>query len=146
MPVWQWMAEAAAVLLALVLLLGVCLVVRRRLIARNGGTFELSFRARSAKAGRGWVLGIGRYSGEELQWFRIFSLAPGPRRRWNRKTMTFTGRRDPLGIEEMSLYADHVVVACATDEGTVEFAMSPASLTGFTAWLEAGPPGAEIRS
>lgn len=145
MPVWQWLAEAAAILLVLVLLLGVALVLRRRLISRHGGTFELSYRARSAKAGRGWVLGIGRYSGEELQWFRIFSLAPGPRQRWHRRTMTFTGRREPIGVEQMSLYADHVVVACATAHGPVEFAMSPASLTGFTAWLEAGPPGAEIR-
>lgn len=145
MPVWQWMAEAVIALLAVVLLAGAALVVRRRLISRNGGTFELSYRARSAKAGRGWVLGIGRYSGEDLEWFRIFSLAPGPRRRWNRKTMTFTGRRDPHGVEAMSLYTGHVVVSCATDHGPVELAMSPASLTGFQAWLEAGPPGAEIR-
>lgn len=145
MPVWQWIAEAAVVLLAVALLLGVCLVVRRRVISRHGGTFELSYRARSAKAGRGWVLGIGRYSGEELEWFRIFSLAPGPRKRWHRRAMDYTGRRDPVGTEEMSLYAGHVVVSCATDNGQVEFAMSPASLTGFTAWLEAGPPGAEIR-
>ncbi len=145
MPVWQWMAEAAVALLALILILGVALVVRRRVISRNGGTFELSYRARSAKAGRGWVLGIGRYHGEELQWFRIFSLATGPRLSWDRRTLTYTGRREPMLSEEMSLYADHVVVACNTDHGPVEFAMSPASLTGFTAWLESGPPGAEIR-
>lgn len=145
MPVWQWMAEAVAAVLALILLLGVALVVRRRVISRHGGTFELSYRARSARTGRGWVLGIGRYSGEELEWFRIFSLAPRPRRSWNRKTMEYAGRREPSSSEQNSLYSGHVVVTCTTPEGSVELAMSQPSLTGFQAWLEAGPPGAEIR-
>lgn len=145
MPVWQWMAEAVGAVLGIILALGIALVVRRRLISRHGGTFELSYRARSARTGRGWVLGIGRYSGEELEWFRIFSLSPRPRRSWNRKTMEYTGRRDPLGVEQVSLYTGHVVVTCATPQGSVELAMSQPSLTGFQAWLEAGPPGAEIR-
>lgn len=145
MPVWQWMAEAIGAVLVLILLCGAALVVRRRLLSRHGGTFELSYRARPARTGRGWVLGIGRYSGEELEWFRIFSLAPRPRRAWNRKTMFFVGRREPEGVEQMSLYTDHVVVTCATPDGPVELAMSLPSLTGFQAWLEAGPPGAEIR-
>lgn len=145
MPIWRWMAEAAIVLLTIVVLLACALVVRRRLISRHGGTFELSHRARPTRPGRGWVLGIGRYSGEELEWFRIFSLQPRPNRRWNRKTMSFSGRRDPDRAEQMALYAGHVVVSCTTERGMVELAMSSASLTGFQAWLEAGPPGAEIR-
>ncbi|HSE08478.1 MAG TPA: DUF2550 family protein, partial [Nocardioidaceae bacterium] len=32
-------------------------------------------RPRPVRQGRrGWVLGIGRYSGDALEWFRIFSL------------------------------------------------------------------------
>ena len=145
MPLWQWMAEATGAVLALILLLGVALVVRRRLVSRHGGTFELSYRARSARAGRGWVLGIGRYSGEVLEWFRIFSLSPRPRRTWARGDLTFAGRREPIGVEVMSLYTDHLVVTCTTPSGPVELAMSLPSLTGFQSWLEAGPPGAEIR-
>ena len=34
--------------------------------------------------GRGWLLGIGRYSGDQLEWFRIFSLSPRPKRSWPR--------------------------------------------------------------
>ena len=56
-----------------------CLVVRRRWISRPGGTFELSVRVRSGRAGRGWVLGVGRYTGDDLELFRIFSLAFRPR-------------------------------------------------------------------
>jgi hypothetical protein len=41
----------------------------------------------------------------------------------------------------MSLYPDHVVVLCNVGDSTLELAMSPSSLTGFQAWIEAGPPG-----
>lgn len=145
MALWQWGLESVLVVLVLLLALALALVLRRRWIARDGGTFELSFRMRSVSPGRGWVLGIGRYSGEELEWFRIFSLSPRPRRSWHRKTLEYVGSRDPEGIETMSLYPDHVVVSCRAPEGQVEFAMSRPSLTGFQAWAESGPPGAEIR-
>lgn len=144
MPVWQWVVEALLAVLVVVLLLAAGLVVRRRVLARHGGTFELSHRMRTSRPGRGWVLGIGRYSGDELQWFRIFSLSMRPRCRWHRRGMSYLGSREPAGIEEVSLYAGHVVVRCGTAGGEVELAMSRPSLTGFQSWLEAGPPGAEM--
>ena len=91
MPVWQWLLDAAGALLLLVLLYGVALIVRRRVLSRNGGTFEVSYRVRPERAGRGWLLGLGRYSGEELEWFRIFSLSPRPKRVWQRSTLAFVG-------------------------------------------------------
>ena len=141
MPLWQWLLDALGVLLVVVLLYGVALITRRRVISRHGGTFELSYRARSVRTGRGWVLGIGRYTGDQLEWFRIFSLAPRPTRVWARPELAYVGRRDPVGPEQMSLFAGHLVVTCSTPDGMVELAMSPASLTGFQAWLEASPPG-----
>ena len=87
------------------------------------------------------MLGVGRYSGESLEWFRIFSLSPRPRRTWRRTGLTYLGRRDPEGNEQMSLYADHVIVTCASDRGDIDLAMSPSSLVGFQSWLEAAPPG-----
>lgn len=142
MPWWQWLLDAVGVLLVLLLCYGVALIVRRRLISRHGGTFELSFRVRPDKVGRGWVLGVGRYAGERLEWFRIFSLAPRPRCSWGRKELEYVGRRAPVGGEQMSLYSDHLVVCCRTRSGeSVELAMSQASLMGLQAWLEARPPG-----
>lgn len=141
MPIWQWVLDIAGLLLLLVLIYGFGLIVRRRVLSRNGGTFELSFRARSERAGRGWLLGLGRYSGETLQWFRIFSLSPRPKRSWPRAELTYGGRRDPEGVEQMSLYPDHVVIWCTTPDGEVELAMGAASLMGFQSWLESGPPG-----
>lgn len=141
MPLWQWLLDAAGLLLVLVILYGIALIVRRRLLSRHGGTFELSYRIRTSHAGRGWLLGLGRYSGDDLEWFRIFSLSPRPKRAWQRDRVAFAGRREPSGVEQMSLYADHVVVECSTDDGPLELAMDPQSLTGFQSWLEAGPPG-----
>jgi hypothetical protein len=142
-PEWEWLADAFGGFVLLLVCYGLALVARRRLIARNGGTFELSYRARSTKAGRGWVLGIGRYSGDSLEWFRIFSLAVRPRRVWRRSELTYDGRLDPVGGESLSLFADHVIVCCSTPSGAVEIAMSPGSLTGFQSWLEAAPPGTD---
>ncbi len=141
MPLWQLLLDAAGAVLVLVLLYGLSLVVRRRLLSRHGGTFELSYRARSERAGRGWLLGLGRYSGDSLEWFRIFSLSPRPKRSWPRGTLGYAGRRDPEGSERMSLYPDHVVVQCEAADGLLELAMAPSSLTGFQSWLEAAPPG-----
>lgn len=144
MPLWQWLLDIAGGLLVLVLLYGLALVVRRRVIARSGGTFELSHRVRTSHPGRGWLLGVGRYSDERLEWFRIFSLSPRPKRTWVRDELTYLGRRDPEGPEQVSLFPDHVVISCRAADGDIELAMSPATLTGFQAWLEARPPGAEM--
>jgi hypothetical protein len=145
MPWWQWLADVAGVLLLLVLLYGIALVVRRRFISRHGGTFEFSVRVRSGRAGRGWVLGLGRYSGGDLEWFRIFSLLPRPRRVFRRSELEYVGRRDPGGVESYSLYSGHIIVSCRTPTGPLEVAMSPEALTGFLAWHEAAPPGQRSR-
>ena len=145
MAVWQWLLDSAGVLLLVVVGYGLLLVVRRRILARNGGTFELSHRARSAPTGRGWVLGLGRYDGERLEWFRIFSVAPRPKRVWHRAELAYESQRTPEGSEEFTLYGGHIVVAVRTTRGPVELAMSPSALTGLQAWLESAPPGAARR-
>jgi hypothetical protein len=142
MPVWEWLADAIGALLLLVLAYGLCLVVRRRWIARHGGTFEVSVRLRPSKGGHGWVLGVGRYSGDDLEWFRVFSLDPRPTLAVRRSQLTYMGRREPArGVEAYSLYSGHVVVTCGTGSGQLEMAMGRDALTGFLAWLEAAPPG-----
>lgn len=137
----SWLLDALVALLALVAGYAAALVVRRRVLARHGGTFELSHRVRPSESGRGWMIGVGRYAGDSLQWFRLFSLAPRPKRTWLRSDLEYAGRRRPGGVEQISLFADHVVVSCATATGEVELAMSELSLVGFQSWLEAMPPG-----
>ena len=144
MPLWLELLDAVGLLVLLVLLYGLLLVVRRRVLSRNGGTFELSHRMRPGQEpGRGWLLGLGRYSGEELQWFRIFTLAVRPKRSWDRSRLSYHGAREPEGAERTVLYPNHVVVDCQSPQGMLELAMSRESLTGFQAWLEARPPGTD---
>ena len=152
MPLWQWVVDSIGVLLLLVLLYGLGLVVRRRWITRDGGTFELSHRSLSGdvrrwrKGGRGWVLGLGRYSGGVLEFFRIFSLAPRPLRVLDRADLRYEGQRDPTGTEAHALYAGHVIVVCQDATGELELAMAPEAVTGFLSWLEASPPGRGMRA
>jgi hypothetical protein len=143
MPLWQWVLDAVGLLLLLALILGAALVVRRRMLSRHGGTFELSLRSRSAPTGSGWVLGLGRYSGDTLEWFRIFSLAPRPKRTWQRDRLTYDGQRVTEESEHRLLYPGHVIIACTTPKGPIELALSPGSLTGFQAWLESRSPGTD---
>lgn len=144
MPWWELVLDVLGALLALLLCYGIGLVVRRRVIARHGGTFELSYRARSGRTGRGWLLGVGRYTGERLEWFRFFSLSVRPKISWERADLSYEGRRDVVGAEQMALYPDHLVIVCRDREGEIELAMAGTSLTGFQAWLEAKPPGAQM--
>jgi hypothetical protein len=147
MKAWQWLLDSAGVVLLLVICYGLLLVVRRRLLARHGGTFELSVRltvrGREPEAGRGWILGLGRYRDGRLEWYRIFSPSPRPRRTWDRASLRITGQREPTGEEAFALYGGHRVVECRTPQGPVELAMSRSALTGFSSWLESGPPGTD---
>jgi hypothetical protein len=134
--------DAAGIFLALVVVVLAGFAFRRRFLQRRGGTFDCSVRLRDRVSGKGWVLGIARYSGDSVEWFRVFSFSPRPKRRFSRNDLVVRARREPLTTEAVGLYAGHVVVECVRSDGTVvELAMAEDALTGFLAWLEAAPPG-----
>jgi hypothetical protein len=145
-PWWQWLADMAGLCLLLLLLYAAALLVRRRVLTRAGGTFEVSLRTRADRPGRGWVLGLGRYAGDELEVFRLFSLRMRALRALERHRLEVVGQRDPEGMEVYSLYAGHRVVELRADGRPVFLAMAPGSVTGLMAWLEAAPPGRRPRA
>ncbi|MCF3961589.1 DUF2550 domain-containing protein [Streptomyces fuscigenes] len=122
--------------------------LRRRLIQRSGGTFDCSVRwdlpEQPDPSGKGWVYGVARYNGDRVNWFRVFSYAPRPRRSLERSAIEVVARRAPEGEEEMALLSDAVVLTCRHRDVRVELAMSDDALTGFLAWLEAAPPGQRV--
>ncbi|MFE3327506.1 DUF2550 domain-containing protein [Streptomyces sp. NPDC059176] len=122
--------------------------LRRRLIQRSGGTFDCSLRWNvpedSDHSGKGWVYGVARYSGDRVEWFRVFSYAPRPRRALERSAIEVLSRRTPEGEEELALLSDAVVLGCLHRGTRLELAMSEDALTGFLAWLEAAPPGQRV--
>lgn len=145
MPWWQWLLDSLGAVLLLVLLYGVALVARRRWISRAGGTFDLSLRTGDLRPGRGWVLGVGRYTEDTLEFFRIFSVLPRPRDLVVRSEVEYLGQRPAEPREVSVLYAGHVVVSCRRASGPLELAMAEGAVTGFLAWLEAAPPGQRPR-
>ena len=146
MPWWQWLVDVAGLCLLLLLLYAAALLVRRRLLTRSGGTFEVSLRARADRPGRGWVLGVGRYAGDDFEVFRLFSLRMRPLRSLPRSGLEVVGQRDAEGMEVYSLYAGHRVVELRSGGLPVHLAMAPEAVTGLLAWLEAAPPGRRPRA
>jgi len=122
--------------------------LRRRLIQRSGGTFDCSLRwdvpEKPDTNGKGWGYGVARYNGDRIEWYRVFSYAPRPRRVLERSAIEVAGRRAPDGEEELALLSDAVILACLHRGTRLELAMSDDALTGFLAWLEAAPPGQRV--
>lgn len=136
--------DAVGALVVLVLVALAALALRRRVITRRGGTFDCSLRLRPAGHGKGWVLGVGRYAGDAVEWYRVFSYATRPRRVFGRRDLHVVERRDPQGTEALALLSGAVVVRCRDGDGFVDLAMSRDALTGFMSWLESAPPGHRV--
>ncbi|MDB1087634.1 DUF2550 domain-containing protein [Streptomyces sp. ACA25] len=135
-------------LIALVLLGLLAFGVRRRLIQRFGGTFDCSARwvppAPGQSPGKGWVYGVARYSGDHVEWFRVFSYSIRPRQTLQRDGIEVRDRRQPNGDEELALLSGAFILTCRHGGQDLELAMSEDALTGFLAWLEAAPPGQRV--
>lgn len=138
MRIVEWIGIGVA-LLACVLAV---LFARREFIARRGGTIEVSFRLSTLVPGRGWSPGIARFTGDEMRWYRVFSLAFRPSRTLSRRGLVVDNRRVPDPAERLALPPDWIILRCAAgQEATVEIAMARTTLTGFMSWIEAAPPG-----
>ena len=122
------------------------LFVRKEILSRGHGTIEMNLRLNTFVPERGWSPGLGRFAGDELLWFRVFSPSPKPKRRFYRAGLVVESRRSPEGEEKLALADDWVILRCAPPrEEPVEIAFSESTLTGFLSWLEAAPPGAVRR-
>ena len=90
---------------------------RRRLLARDGGAFECSVRLRTTTPGSGWVLGLARYAGDRLEWFRFFSYSARPRRRFIRERVRVVRTREPDPVEAVALYAGQQILVLEVRDG-----------------------------
>ncbi len=94
----DWLGNTEAILLGalvLVLLWLIWVFGRRRWLGRQGGTFDCSARLNTRVTGRGWVLGVARYSGDWLEWHRVFGLSITPRLRFHRGSTAIADQRTP---------------------------------------------------
>jgi hypothetical protein len=128
----------------LILLVGLLAIyARREIISRAGGTIHMNLRLSTFVTGRGWAPGVGRFIGDELRWYRMFSLGLRPRRVLIRHGLVIEERRKPEGAEKLAMPEGWVVVRCKGKKSpAVELALAESALTGFLSWLESAPPGA----
>lgn len=131
-------AGALTGLVFLALLAMTVLAVRRRTLQRAGGTVECSLQHPGHAR---WTLGVGRYEGDTLNWYRLLSLRTRPRQVLSRNHLSVVDQRQPEAYEVDALPTGAVVVTCIHDGAVVELALGEQALTGFLAWLEASPPG-----
>ena len=132
---------AIAVAVGAVAGLLILLSLRRRMLLRAPGAIDMSLRTRFGRMGGGWALGVGRYAGDDLVWYRLFALTVKPARTLSRRELEVVGRRLPTGAESWAVQAGAVIVECQDETGPVQVAMSAGAVTGFLSWLESAPPG-----
>lgn len=133
--------EAVAIVLAIVAFALAALAYRRRWLLGSGGAIDMSLRLRFGRVGRGWALGVGRYTGDDLLWFRVFAVTLRPSRTLSRRGLEVVAQRTPQGAESWAVQSGAVIVECRDSSGPVHLAMSAEALTGFLSWLESAPPG-----
>jgi hypothetical protein len=144
MGVLEWVAVVVAVVaLVIVLALG-GLFLRRRILQRDGGGFDMCLRTGRSGWGGGWVFGVGRYRGDDVEWFRTFSYGARPKWSSPRYELNVTDRRAPDPEEAYDLPAGHIVFVCEARDRKLEVSMSEAASMAFLAWLEAAPPGGHL--
>lgn len=140
--VWQFVMTAV-IIIAVVLLPFVLLYLRRRWLTGQGGLFDCAHRVRDDSPGAGWVLGMARFRGESLEWFRSFSFGLKPQLVLQRAATTYLHRRSPEGIEAIALF-DNSVIVTVKDRATAHvhtLAMASDEVLALMSWLESAPPG-----
>ena len=94
-------------------------------------------------AAAGWHFGVGRYRGDELAWFRLTSLRPGPTVVLDRTELEIVDRRPPgRRARPTRMPAGRVGAALPRRAAaTWSWPWRPACSPGFLSWLESAPPG-----
>jgi len=146
LPLWIWLLDSVALVVLVAAGLITLLVARRRMMSRRRETFDLSVSHRAGPDPNGWVIGVGAYGAESLDWYRTFSFAWWPRYRLLRADLEIIDRRDPEGTEAFALDDGDVIVQVRHQSGVQQLAMSPSALTGLLAWLESSPPGRGVNN
>ena len=132
--------EIIGICLAALFVVFFALYFRSRLLTRGSGAIRVQVRVTSVVPGRGWSAGVGRFVGDELRFYRMFSFGVRPKRVLDRRVLSVASRRLPEGPERLSMPGHWVVLLCRQHDEVIEIAMAESTVTGFSSWLEAGPP------
>jgi hypothetical protein len=136
----MWFPQVFAVGLIVALLVLIAFFGRRELFSRGRGVVDLYFRLHQRPGGGGWSPGFAQFHGDEMRWYRVFSLAWRPRRRLSRRGLAVDSRRAPTEEEARLVPAEWVVLRCLSTGGPLEIAMPRHTVAGFLSWLESVTP------
>lgn len=129
--------DALAIVVILVVVVAFALIVaRQRYMLRSAGGIALAVRVR----GNRWQYGIGRYVGEELQWFRALGIGTRPTRSLRRSELKVLRRSNPSVNDLAALPASAVIVECSDSAGPITLGLGEGAFTGFISWLESSAP------
>lgn len=137
---WGELGIFAVIAVIVLLVLPVAwLYGRRRWLSRQTHAFDCSVRP---TPNAHWVLGVARYVGAELQWFRVFSLSWRPARVFQQGEWLAVGSRQPTAEETPLLYETREILQLKREGEDIEVAVAPAGAMGLRSWLESAAPGA----
>ena len=111
-------------------------IARQRHMLRSPGGIPLAVRGRGTR----WRYGIGRYAGEELQWFRAMGLGTRPSRSLQRTEVEVIARHEVSADDRAALPAGAVIIELRDSGGTITLGLGGGAYTGFVSWLEASAP------
>jgi len=134
------LAQVLGLVMLVVVVLSISVIALRRSVLVRSGAVDVSWRRNLRPDGSGWVLGQGRYRGNELLLYRAFSPLPGASRRLHRESLTLGARRAGVGTEPDLLPVNAVIVRCTHGGTELELALAEDALTGLRSWLESMPP------
>lgn len=145
--------EIGALIVVVLLGCAVALIIsRRNYLLRGSGGISLALRSAAPDPTTGspassgpahqprWALGLGRFMGDELRWYRLFGVGLKPRYVLHRSEIELTSRRAPQGHEIHSLPADAVILECRHGQQRLELAVVGTAATGLSSWLESAAP------
>ena len=137
MPIADYIGGLIVLVAVLWLIL---IVVRQRVLVRSRGGIPVAVRG----PGTRWRYGIGRFAGEELQWFGVLGLGTRPSRSLQRKELEVVGRHQVSADDRAALPAGAVIVELRDSGGPITLGLGEGAYTGFVSWLEATTPPAVI--
>lgn len=111
------------------------LALRRYQLRRAIGTFDASMR----QLPDSWRMGVCRYTDKHLEWLRLFSLSPRPRRRFVRSSLVLQGWRTATESERTKIQPGTIIVTLTYRGEELLLGMNYEAYTGLSSWLEAGP-------
>ena len=129
---------AVAVTGAVVVLLAVGLAAmwlsRTHTLGRRVGSFRCAL---GTTEDGPWSGGVAHYGAAQLYWWRRWSLAPRPARRWSRSSFAILERR--LHTQQLIPGVRMFLVLCECDGAQFPLLMSAEAYAGLTSWIEATP-------